>query len=145
MSWREVKQRLLQAFVSEMRILSGQINAPADSLPKLHDDNGMDCTWIDIEGPAPVYCLCYRERGDTVTLMRSANADEVMEYIFSGITQTMAMSYEAAHRILGQDPRRQLFKVQDGLMRDLKPEWGDNEAARHLDILKRSPFVDNEV
>jgi len=54
----------------------------------------------------------------------------------------MATNYEIRHRIEGQDTRRQWFRFQEDLMRQLKPEWGDNEANRHAEILIKAPFVD---
>ena len=118
-----------------------KIDVPQNLLPLKQDDNkAYECLWVDSDGP--LFRYFYRERGETELIIQSTDRDVVLERIFSDITFSMASDYELKHRIEGQDSRRQLFAVEENLMRQLKPEWGDNEIKRHVEILKENPFLD---
>jgi hypothetical protein len=68
--------------------------------------------------------------------------DELLYWIFDGVTFSMASNFEVKHRRPGEDSRRQLFAKQIEFLERLSPEWAARQDAEHAEILSRHPFVD---
>ncbi|MFT4076240.1 MAG: Imm63 family immunity protein [Asticcacaulis sp.] len=130
----------LTALLQELALRAYEIDAPESLIPLAFDNNQYDCLWV--EADHQVFRYMYRERDNTEILIETRSLDAVLERIFSDITRAMAIRFESEHRIEGQDSRRQWFLLQENLMRQLKAEWGDNEANRHAKTLIIAPFVD---
>ena len=54
----------------------------------------------------------------------------------------MAVKYELANRIKGQDPRRIFFSKQEELLGQLRMDWRDQRELEHKAILRIHPFND---
>jgi hypothetical protein len=63
------------------------------------------------------------ERGRELRRDTTYDIDELLYWIFDGVTFTMACDWELAHRIEGQDCRKLIFTKQFELLADLDPHW----------------------
>ena len=132
------------ALERELRALAALIDAPAKLLPAVGREPRDEGYWLSIEGDpaAPTYALQYTERGNAKLLARSLDRRVVLQRTFETVTQSMASSLEVRRRRIGEDSRRQLFEIQQGLMAKLNPAWGERSAETHAGILQQHPFND---
>lgn len=68
------------------------------------------------------------ERGTELQRRATTDLDTLLYWLFRDITFSMAVDYEVAHRIEGQDLRVLLFQHQLELLQDLSPGWRDRYA-----------------
>jgi len=132
------------ALERELRALATLIDAPAKLLPAIGREPRDEGYWISIEGDpaAPTYALQYTERGNARLLAQSLDRRVVLQRTFETVTQSMASSLEVGRRRIGEDSRRQLFEIQQGLMARLNSAWGERSAETHAGILQQHPFDD---
>lgn len=123
----------LSALHGEILALAAQISAPADQLPAMDQGDGADSLWIGVRGTLtrPTYQFNYTERGVPHLLAASTDREQVLEAVFNTVTFAMAGQLESRQRRAGEDSRIQLFAIQEGLMRQLRPEWADRVQKRH--------------
>lgn len=62
-------------------------------------------------------------RGQEIERHSSIDLDDILYWVFQGVTFSMAVKYEVAHRIEGEDFRRQLWQKQFELLDWLNPAW----------------------
>ena len=121
--------------------LAGQINAPKNLLPTY--GYSIDGAHPHIEiGKNGLLHYVVIERGHEFKRRTTDNLDELLYWIFSGVTFTMAGKFELENRIENKDFRRILFKKQEELLSILNESWGQKEHEEHLQILKSHPFDD---
>ena len=88
------------------------------------------------------YYLVVRERGAELSRKPTTNLDELLFWIFEGLTAQMAWAFELRHRHEGEDSRRQAFAKQIDLLSTLSWEWAERLRAEQTAILERHPFND---
>ena len=107
---------------AEVARLSERVTAPSNVYPTFgysadfarpHTDAGVD-----------QYHYVAVERGTEVFRKSTSDLDELLYWIFEGVTVSMACAYELAHRIPGQDFRRLMFSKQAELLASIDPEMG---------------------
>ena len=78
------------------------------------------------------------ERGTELQRRTTTDLDTLLYWIFRDVTFSMAVDYEVAHRIEGQDFRILLFQHQLHLLQDLRPEgrgrYATEKAARLAEL-----------
>ena len=141
----EAERAELSAFHAEMISLAARISAPLHLLPLAgRGSDPSDCAWIDVRGYPPgfIYSRSYEERGEREVTAESADREEVLEHIFSSVTQSMATAWDVQTRGDAPYRRERWFAYQETLMGQLKPEWAVNERARHARLLAPPRFKD---
>jgi hypothetical protein len=119
--------------------LAAIVGAPPKLLPRFGESNDMGARYVDYDG---LYRLITQERGAEQDHRLTVDEDELMYWIFSGVTFEMASQYELAHRTPNQDSRRLLFKHQLHLLAKLSEKWKEKRSHDQEEILKRYPFKD---
>jgi hypothetical protein len=82
------------------------------------------------------------ERGREIERFCTTRLDDLLFRIFQDVAFVLAMQYESAHRVPGQDPRRVLFAHQVELLSRLSPVWAEREALRQQQTLEQHPYDD---
>jgi hypothetical protein len=121
------------------RELANRIGAPDGTLPVFGRNPLGDGTSVQ---RTDAYHYIIEERGLERERRTTTDIDELLYWIFSSATFSMACDWELRHRCEGEDFRRRLFAKQEELLGGLSPEWAAREANRHRDILRRHPFRD---
>ena len=95
-----------------------------------------------IEADSRGYHFVVVERGQELDRFTTHELDDLLYRIFCGVTFSLAIDYELAHRIETQDCRRIGFQRQVDLLAQLSKQWADRQAAEHDRILREHPFDD---
>lgn len=80
------------------------------------------------------------ERGSRLEERRTKDPDELLYWLISGVTFSMAVDYELAHRIEHEDCRRQIFAKDLELLGSVNQAWADRKRAEYDEVLKAHPF-----
>lgn len=91
-------------------------------------------------GDAYYFVVC--ERGSEFQRRATTDLDELLFWVFSSVSFSLAVDWEVNHRHDWEDPRRQMFAKQIELLSALSPEWAAREAEQHRQTLMRHPFRD---
>ncbi|RYF97439.1 MAG: hypothetical protein EOO00_00060 [Chitinophagaceae bacterium] len=123
--------------------LALKINAPASLLPtyRISDDGALPHLVVDDAG---IYHFIVVERGQELEHRKTSDRNELLYWVFAGITFSMACKYELKHRVKDQDFRKILFEHQEQLLASLSADWHKREVSAHAAIVERSPF-DNDL
>ncbi len=132
LSIREVESRVRQ--------LAAELGAPDNLLPTFGYPDGSGRPNVELNGAGYDYVVS--ERGYEHRRSMAADLDQLLCWIFSGITFDMAGRYAAAHSQPGEDFRRLLFAHQLELLDTLNPEWAELQRREQQAILARDPFRD---
>ena len=95
---------------------------------------------IEYEGATLVYVVT--DRGRRFRERRTTDPEELLYWLVSDLTWTLASDYERTHRIKTEDFRRQLFAKDAELLDSVNPEWGRLKRAEYDNILLRQPYQD---
>ena len=82
------------------------------------------------------------ERGEELERRTTNKLDDLLYWIFSSVTFSMASEFELKNRIEDKDCRRIIFEKQEELLGQLNKNWRLKENTEHQNILKRHPFDD---
>ncbi|HUK90185.1 MAG TPA: Imm63 family immunity protein [Blastocatellia bacterium] len=124
----------------EVERLAAVIGASARALPTFGRSEDGARPHIEVDGSHYHYVVV--ERGEELRRETTSSLDELLYYVFEAVTFSMAMNYEAAHRVESQDCRRLIFRRQIELLSQLSPEWAETESRDHDRILREHPFDD---
>lgn len=120
---------------------ASRIGASGDFLPSYGHTRDFGYPHIEVDSRGYHYIVT--ERGIELTHIATRQLDELLYQVFEPVTHSLASRYEASHRKKGQDPRRQLFQYQAGLLAKLSPQWAERCAGEHARILQEHPFNDS--
>jgi L-fucose isomerase-like protein len=126
----------------EAHHLATLINAPSIALPQFgpaHELSYTGGTYIDFDG---AYHWVFVERGIETMHRVTYDKDELLYWIFEGITFGIATEFEVSHRIKGQDFRRLLFRYQLDLLSKLSEDWEARAERHQQEVLRDNPFCD---
>jgi len=132
-SLSEVKQLIDQ--------LASKIQAPQFLLPTYGESLDNAHPYVEIDRSGLLFYLA-NERGQEVLRHIAKDIDDLLYNIFKDITFSMAVEYELANRVNGQDFRRICFAEQEQLLDTLNSDW---QIRRHRElekILTDHPFDD---
>ncbi|QGZ95049.1 hypothetical protein [Terricaulis silvestris] len=145
------QRKILVELYAEIARLGALIDAPKDWLPGPKSGPASSHSWLQIEfqeendgDDEDGYLLSVQSDSDgpwVCTAECSVQfSDSLLHVLFEGITHNMAMA--ARRPAKGDDPRRSLFRIQEELLAQLKPEWAARTAQSHAQILRTLPFKD---
>jgi hypothetical protein len=124
-----------------VRELAQTIHAPDWMLPTFgHSEDGAR-PHLEIDPSGRMHYVVV-ERGNELERRTFVELDELMFHVFSEVSFSLAGPFELAHRDPRQDCRRLIFAKQLELLGALSSAWAEREAAVHVGILARAPFVD---
>ena len=115
------------------------LNVPKDQRPSygsfVYD---VDSYFIEIDKKG-VLRLIETEKGRVQEVRRTKDLDELLYWIFTNITFSMA-----CRKVLEEDPERRnlrmhIFLKQEELLKTLYPHWRERRLAEHNLIIKRHP------
>ena len=121
--------------------LGKNIDAPLDLLNVPDKSAGDGSPHLEVKGD--IYHYVASERGNEIFRKETTDSDELLYWIFSDVTTSMAYSYELKHRRPNQDFRRLAFSKRIELLEKLNPKWADREAKEIEKSLMDSPFDDD--
>ena len=132
--------KTLPEIEAEINRLAAKVGASGYTLPTYGRTE--DGARPHIEADSRGYHYVVVERGQELRRNTTSDLDELLYHVFESVTFSLACDYERAHRIAGQDFRRQLFALQVELLSSLSPTWAEREASDHQRILHQHPFND---
>ncbi len=131
----------LERIKSRVESLGSIINAPEYLLPTYGHSKDFGHPHIEID-PSGLLHYVIMERGKELERKSTDDVDELLYWVFSGITFSIACSFELRHRIPFRDVRRHIFEKQEQLLGELNPTWKQKESDDHQRILEHHPFND---
>ena len=132
--------KTLEEIEGEISALARKIEARAKDLPTF--GRSEDGARPHIEVQAGQYHYVVVERGCELERRATQDFEELLYWVFSDVTSTMAFAFELAHRVEGKDPRRLAFARQLELMSKVSPGFAERAQAGIQRILARAPYND---
>ena len=134
----KLPMKTLPEIEAEINRLAAKVGASGYVLPTYGrtEDGARPHIEVDSHG----YHYVEVERGQEIRRNTTRDIDELLYHVFESVTFNLACDYERAHRIAGQDFRRQLFARQAELLASLSPSWAERESRDHQRILQQHPF-----
>lgn len=121
--------------------LASQIDAPTDLLPTYGYSKDFGYPHIEIDDLGrPSYVIV--ERGQEIERRTTNNIDDLLYWVFSSVTFSMATNFELKNRIEDKDSRRLIFEKQEELLGILNKTWSQKESEKHRLIISKYPFDD---
>jgi hypothetical protein len=131
----------LEAIKEKVDELANKINAPTNLLPSYGQQNWDAHPYIEVDNLGFMFFI-NSERGEEIERKMTNKIDELLYWIFSWVTFSMASIYEVNNRIEDKDCRRIIFHKQEELLGVLNPIWQEKENERHKGVLSSYPFDD---
>jgi hypothetical protein len=132
--------KTLRDIENDMVELAQKIGASAVRLPTY--GVSQDFARPHIEVDQKMYHFVVVERGREQLRKSTDSYDDLLYWIFSGVTSEMAFEYELRHRIEDQDCRRIAFPKKIELLNAISVEMGTKGAAEIEQILAKAPYDD---
>lgn len=129
----------LKAEIDHRAVIIGA--AGDSSLPHYGRPDGDGDPHLEVDEHAYHYVV--EERGREVSRVTTQDLDELLYYVFKGITFRLAGIYEVKHRVQSQDFRRTLFQCQIELLAQLSDPWSKRCAQELELVLRQHPLDDN--
>jgi len=95
-----------------------------------------------VEVRADSYHYVVTERGSEFERRRTTDPDELLFWLMSDVTFSLASEYELEHRVFGRDFRRLLFQKQIDLMGQLNADWSERKKQEIERVLAAYPYDD---
>lgn len=106
---------------ARVRTLACVLAAPEHYLPTFDHPTGDGLPCIEIRGDEMHWVVS--ERGEEFERRTTRDLDELLYWVFAGITFGMAADWEVRHRNEDEDSRVGLFRKQLELLAQLNDEW----------------------
>jgi hypothetical protein len=135
-----VQHLTLEDIKNEVIELAEKINSPSSLLPTFGRTEDGARPHIEFDNRGFHYVVV--ERGNELERRTSSVKDQLIYWIFSSVTFSMACEYELHNRVPNQDFRRLLFKKQIELMRQVRPEFAKDLETEQKRILVSNPYDD---
>lgn len=136
-----MNENLVSELKRQISELALRLDLTENSFSQLWEENDFACPFIEIDNAGFMH-LKVRERGQIFEDKIAKNTDELLYWVFSGITFSMACNFELQNRIESQDCRRMIFEKQNELLKKLNTDWQEREIESQSTILKDHPFDD---
>ena len=121
--------------------LAERINAPTNLLPTYGYSTDFAHPHIEIDNLG-LFNYVIIERGQEYNRKITSDLNDLLYWIFTSVTFSMACNYELKNRIEEKDCRRIMFEKQEELLGLLKKDWEEKERKEHQSILLNNPFDD---
>ncbi|MBF0410494.1 MAG: hypothetical protein HQM10_24325 [Candidatus Riflebacteria bacterium] len=79
------------------------------------------------------------ERGSEYERRKTSDPEELLFWLVSDLTWSMASEWEIKHRIDGEDFRKQLFNKDVELLSQVNADWGRRKKEKYESILRDFP------
>lgn len=135
--------KTLEEIEGEVTRLARFIGATGNDLPTY--GHTRDGAYPHIEVDDINYHYVAVERGQEIRRDSSPDFEELLYWIFSDITHSLAFSYELHHRIEDQDCRRIAFPKQIELLNCIHPKMAQRRALEIAGILRNAPYDDEPM
>lgn len=132
--------KTLEDIEREVALLAQRISATKEDLPTY--GHSRDFGYPHVEVHHQLYHYVVVERGQELEHRSTPNFNELLYWIFSDVTHTLAFTYELHHRIEGQDSRRLAFAKQTELLERLDPQMANRRATEIANLLHNHPYND---
>lgn len=119
------------------------IDAPANLLPACIDEPDNSRSYIEIGRNGRLTYIVKGDRGEK-RFINAIDLDHLLYIVFSNITISLAIDLVGKNPDLNQDPRRQQFQVQLGLLDKINKEWRRKEELSQRTAEMQFPFDDDE-
>lgn len=123
----------------KVKELSQLINVPESLLPTFGFSRDMGYPHIEVDNNGYHYVVI--ERGTEWERKTSSNLNDLLYWIFSGVTFSMSSKFELENRIEDLDSRLLLFNKQIELLSKVNAEFGERLKIEIDQILKLSPLA----
>jgi hypothetical protein len=120
--------------------LAGVIGGPSSMLPTYVHSDDMARPHIEWEGNE--LHLVVRERGSEIARKKTTDLDELLYWIFDGVTSEMASRWAAQHRVEGQDFRIRWYTKRVELLARLSGRWAERFRAENAHRLNELGLAD---
>lgn len=122
--------------------LAGRIDAPRKLRPSYGSfDYDVDSFFIEIDKKG-VMRLIETEKGQVHEVRRTLDLDELLYWIFTNITFSMAFKLAIEKPIGSMDRRKLIFQFQEELLGKLNPKWKEKIHTEYKEFLKNHPSDD---
>lgn len=135
------KMKTLSEMQNLAKDLARRINAPTNLLPTFSSPIGDATPNIEVDNSG-LYHFVISERGTEYERKITSDLNDLMYWIFSGVTFSLACDYELKNRVEDKDSRRIMFAKQEELLGILNKDWEERERKEHESILINNPFDD---
>ena len=135
-----MKENLIAEIKKAIHELADKIDLPENSFTHLWKSNEDAYPFIEIDALENIH-FKVSERGKISEDRIAENTDELLYWIFSGISFSIACEYELENRIENQDCRRIIFEKQNEILGKLNSNWKEQRIASQLNILKNHPLT----
>lgn len=125
----------LQKLKEEIEKLAKRINAPEEFLPTYNVSEDFARPHLEIHGEELHWVII--ERGQELQRRKTFNLEELLFWVFDGITFEMATELEISNRRKEEDSRVQLFEIQETLMGEINPRYSKILHNKHQKLLSR--------
>ncbi len=117
------------------------IRVPTNLLPSYGYSNDGAHPHIEVDNFGRLHYVII-ERAEELERKTTDKLDDLLYWIFSSVTFSLACDFELKNRIEDKDCRRILFEKQEELLGQLNENWRLKEIAEHQEMLKKHPFDD---
>jgi len=117
-------------------------NIPLNLCPTFRFNEGTARPEIKVDQLGYHYVIS--ERGNVFENYITLDFDEILYRVFEDATFTLAMKQAMKNRIEGEDFRRQFFKIQEEMIKEIRESFYIKLCDKHKNILNQYPFSDNE-
>lgn len=124
----------LDHFENEVKQIAKKINAPEYLIPSFAHSRQDGTPHVEITGDEYHFIVC--ERGTEFSRQSTFDKQKILFWIFDSITFTMASKEELTNRRVDEDPRIQLFEIQEQLITQIDKEFGELLHMKHQRLLK---------
>jgi hypothetical protein len=125
----------------QVQKLANKINVPTEILPTYGYSKDFAYPHIETDNVGFLHYVIV-ERGQELDRRTTDKLDDLLYWIFSNVTFTLACDFELKNRVEDKDCRRIMFDKQEELLGQLSETWRQKENAEHQYILKNHPFDD---
>jgi hypothetical protein len=125
----------LSELKKQVEELTKKIDVPKHSIPTFYSSEQSGLPHIEIRGLEYHFVVC--ERGSEHSRKTTTDKNELLFWIFDGITFSMACTEEVKNRRENEDFRVQLFQIQEDLIAKINIEYSERLKIKHDKILRR--------
>ncbi len=132
LSLNQIKKQVLK--------LVKELNAPKNIIPTFNMSIDFGHPHIEVDDDGYHYVII--ERGQIIEKRTSKDINDLLYWIFEGITFEMALEYELKNRIPNVDVRHLLFKKQLELLNRINNAFVERKKNEMEEILRNNPYID---
>ncbi len=133
----------IEAVKEEYYKIAQKINAPKKYI--LFADEPQDFGYPHVEYIDGMYYYVVTEKGRELERKSTVDSKDLLYWLISKLTSSMAADYELSHRDKDNDFRRLFFTKHVELLNEIDKLWANKERERYNKILIQHPFSDNKL